>query len=138
MQILEDVRDLLDSGMRLLDPGLLDPGLNDERSIPRLVEVWSALFGNVLPYFEAVFLPLQRELREEGELVEIVGRGWDVRRLVLMGFRDFVVLPLFSRLRGRLSFPGIRVFDVLLMMVINSVIQHSNARPLDGAERCNT
>lgn len=116
-QLLEDVRDLLDTGMMALDPTLLTH--SDEKSIPRLVEIWSLLFGNVLPYFEAVFLPLQQEFKGVGTIMSAkesrdffgvladtdgFGAGLvdrlDVRRLVLMSFRDIVVLPLHERLRS--------------------------------------
>lgn len=115
-QLLEDVRELLGAGMVMLDPMLLK--VSDERSIPRLVEIWSLLFGNVLPYFEAVFLPLQQEFKGVGTIMTskesrdffgVVegewggGGGLDVRRLVLMSFRDVVVLPVHEKLRRRFS-----------------------------------
>lgn len=100
----------------MLDPMLLK--VSDERSIPRLVEIWSLLFGNVLPYFEAVFLPLQQEFKGVGTIMTskesrdffgVVegewggGGGLDVRRLVLMSFRDVVVLPVHEKLRRKFS-----------------------------------
>ncbi|KAL0640716.1 hypothetical protein Q9L58_000020 [Maublancomyces gigas] len=111
-QLIDDVRDLLDTGMLTLDPTL--PTHTDEKSISRLVEIWSLLFGKVLPYFEAVFLPLQQEFKGVGTimsakesreffgvLVDTDGLAdrLDVRRLVLMSFRDNVVLPLHEKLR---------------------------------------
>lgn len=114
-QLIDDVRDLLDTGMLTLDPTLSTH--SDEKSISRLVEIWSLLFGKVLPYFEAVFLPLQQEFKGVGTimsakesreffgvLLDIEGLGMadrlDVRRLVLMSFRDNVVLPLHEKLRS--------------------------------------
>lgn len=104
-QLLDDVRDLLDTGMLTLDPTLLT--LPDERLIPKLVDVWGFLFGNILPYFEAVFLPLQQEFKGTGTLsakesTEFFGLlpHFDVRRLVLVSFRDNVILPLHARLRS--------------------------------------
>lgn len=93
--------------MQALDPLL--PTYSDEKSIPRLVDIWSLLFGKVLPYFEAVFLPLQQEFKGVGTVMsakesrEFFGGmegTLDVRRLVLMSFRDNVVLPLHDRLRS--------------------------------------
>jgi hypothetical protein len=101
---LDDVRDLLDTGMLTLDPTL--PTLPDDKLILKLVEVWGFLFGNILPYFEAVFLPLQQELKGTGTLSAKESREFfgliphfDVRRLVLVSFRDNVILPLHARLR---------------------------------------
>lgn len=117
-QLIDDVRDLLDAGMVTLDPTL--PTHTDEKSISRLVEIWSLLFGKVLPYFEAVFLPLQQEFKGVGTIMSAkesreffgvllmdtdgfgigLGDRLDVRRLVLMSFRDNVVLPLHEKLRS--------------------------------------
>ncbi|PWW72253.1 HbrB-domain-containing protein [Tuber magnatum] len=88
-QLLDDVRDLLDTGMRALDSTLLT--LPDEKLIPKLVEIWGFLFGNILPYFEAVFLPLQQEFKGTGTLSAKESREFfgllphfDVRRLRIL------------------------------------------------------
>lgn len=123
-QLIDDVRDLLDTGMLTLDPTL--PTHSDEKSISRLVEIWSLLFGKVLPYFEAVFLPLQQEFKGVGTIMsakesreffgvlldtEGLGMGdrLDVRRLVLMSFRDNVVLPLHQKLRSTNPLPLLEI-----------------------------
>lgn len=123
-QLIDDVRDLLDTGMLTLDPTL--PTHSDEKSISRLVEIWSLLFGKVLPYFEAVFLPLQQEFKGVGTIMsakesreffgvlldtEGLGMGdrLDVRRLVLMSFRDNVVLPLHQKLRSTNPLPFLEI-----------------------------
>jgi hypothetical protein len=64
-------------------------GVPDEKLVSRLVEVWSFYFGTVVPYFEGVFLPLTIMTSGSDE--------FSVRRLVLMAFRDDVILPMGSR-----------------------------------------
>ncbi|KAI5799893.1 HbrB-like-domain-containing protein [Geopyxis carbonaria] len=89
--------------------------LDDTRLVPRLVEVWRLVFGYTTPYLEAVFLPLQQEFKGCGAVlsaresrdffgIEVASltagpMGLDVRRLVMIAFRDAVVLPLHHRLR---------------------------------------
>ncbi|ODQ56557.1 HbrB-domain-containing protein [Saitoella complicata NRRL Y-17804] len=114
--LLDDLHDLLEVGMTSLNqPPLTSSSLPPERLIPRLVEVWEFFFGRVLPYLEAVFLPLQKEwkgvgsvLSERGsEMVWGAERGEiDIRRIALMEFRDVVILPnqkVFERLHGVFS-----------------------------------
>ena len=52
--------------------------------------MWWSFFSTTLPYFEAVFLPL----KQYPEL------GIDIRRQVLIAYRDYVILPLYPRLEG--------------------------------------
>jgi len=85
--LCEDIREPLSCGMATLNSRL--SGVPDEKLVSRLVEVWSFYFGTVVPYFEGVFLPLT-----------ILTSGSDefsVRRLVLMAFRDDVILPMGNR-----------------------------------------
>lgn len=105
--LLADVADILDGGMMSLDPGLA--GVADDRVlVGRLVEIWGFVWRGILPYWEAVMLPLKSEGRrpqdwgdggggsgEEKDLAHMM----DTRRMALVSFRDNVVLPLFSRLR---------------------------------------
>lgn len=123
--LLGEVYDILGAGMLSLDPTL--PGLVDDRLlVGRLVETWGFVWSSVLPYWEAVFLPLQIEFRRagagQGEWAEAVmaamagGEGGggsaggtagggvlDTRRMALVSFRDNVVLPLHGRLRSMFS-----------------------------------
>ena len=55
--------------------------------------MWWSFFSTTLPYFEAVFLPI----KQYPEL------GIDIRRKVLIAYRDYVILPLYTRLEGILS-----------------------------------
>jgi hypothetical protein len=52
--------------------------------------MWWSFFSTTLPYFEAVFLPIK----------QFPDLGIDIRRKVLIGYRDFVILPLYPRLEG--------------------------------------
>jgi hypothetical protein len=76
-------------------------GVSDEKLMDRLVEQWSFFFGNVLPYFEATFLPLRIDVRyasiDDKEY-------WNVRNMALQSFRDHVILPLIKRLEGTLYY----------------------------------
>ena len=129
--LLGEVYDILGAGMLSLDPTL--PGLIDDKLlVGRLVEIWGFVWSSVLPYWEAVFLPLQIEFRRagagQGEWAEAVmaataggeggggstggtagsggrelSRVLDTRRMALVSFRDNVVLPLHGRLRGTFS-----------------------------------
>ncbi|CAJ0751734.1 7542_t:CDS:2, partial [Entrophospora sp. SA101] len=53
-----------------------------------IIELWSFYFGTVIPYFEGVFLPLQ---------MQVGSHKISIRRLVLMSFRDHVILPIRDR-----------------------------------------
>lgn len=92
-----DIEALLRDGMFTLNAKLF--GVSDEKLMDRLVEQWSFFFGNVLPYFEATFLPLRIDVRyasiDDKEY-------WNVRNMALQSFRDHVILPLIKRLEGTL------------------------------------
>lgn len=125
--IVEDLRDLLHTGFSSLDQTLLYTP--DDRLIPHLVEVWIFTFTSVLPYMQAVFLPLDLEFSGNGPLMssEQAAEFWgalpssvvsggvpgsvglasnipasqalEVRRIVLTAFRDAVILPRFDTLK---------------------------------------
>ncbi|KAM7187911.1 HbrB-like domain containing protein [Naviculisporaceae sp. PSN 640] len=131
--IVEDLRELLSTGFKSLDRALLDTP--DDRLIPSLVELWIFTFTNILPYLQAVFLPLDMEFAGNGPLMTseqardfwggIVARRpsldaasamnastattvpassvLEVRRIVLLTFRDIVILPRYETLRGMFS-----------------------------------
>jgi HbrB-like len=90
-----DIEALLRDGMFTLNAKLF--GVTDEKLMDRLVEQWSFFFGNVLPYFEATFLPLRTDVRYASiDDMEY----WNVRNMALQSFRDYVILPLIKRLEG--------------------------------------
>ncbi|TGJ82971.1 hypothetical protein E0Z10_g5788 [Xylaria hypoxylon] len=65
--IIDDLRDLLTTGFASLDHALrMTP---EDRVIPALVELWVITFTNILPYLQAVFLPLDLEFSGVGSLL---------------------------------------------------------------------
>ncbi|KAK3372776.1 HbrB-like-domain-containing protein [Lasiosphaeria ovina] len=138
--IVEDLRELLATGFSSLDQTLRKTA--DDRLIPSLVELWIFTFTGILPYLQAVFLPLDLEFAGNGPLMSpeqardfwggipalsyspietssSLGPdrgGWnhpinvspasavlEVRRLVLLAFRDIVILPRYETLRTMFS-----------------------------------
>ena len=141
--ILEDLRDLLTTGFASLDRTLRKT--SEDRLIPALVELWLFTFTSILPYMQAVFLPLDLEFAGTGTLltadqardfwggvpatstsasssgplstsassssdakptssastaiVTPVSAVLDVRRLVLVSYRDIVILPRYDTLK---------------------------------------
>ncbi|KAL9635528.1 MAG: hypothetical protein Q9164_003409, partial [Protoblastenia rupestris] len=117
--IIEDLRDLLSTGFQSLDHTLR--GILDQRIVPHLVEMWLFVFGTILPYIQAVFLPLDLEFKGHGPLLtpseaaefwganpdstadEAFGNEFDVRRIVLLSYRDNVILPRYEALKATFS-----------------------------------
>ncbi|CAJ2510663.1 Uu.00g062880.m01.CDS01 [Anthostomella pinea] len=131
--IVDDLRDLLATGFSSLDHTLrMTP---EDRLIPALVELWLFTFTNILPYMQAVFLPLDLEFSGSGALLSpeqardfwggavahspgpnahFNGSGLEphpspaskvleVRRLVLLAYRDAMVLPRYEKLKAIFS-----------------------------------
>jgi hypothetical protein len=117
--IIADLRELLDTGFASLNHSL--NGVPDEKLVPHLVQIWMLVFGTILPFIQAVFLPLDLEfkgcgsvmnLREANEfwgtaagntMDSITGSGLDVRNLVLIAFRDMVILHRYDTLKATFS-----------------------------------
>ncbi|KAG8362396.1 hypothetical protein FVEN_g446 [Fusarium venenatum] len=124
--MLEDLRDLLHTGFLSLDRTLRQTP--EDRFIPTLVELWMFTFTSILPYMQAVFLPLDLEVSGCGTLMtgEQAREFWggavtssfgsggparvapapsvlDVRRLVLIAYRDTVILPRYDTLKNIFS-----------------------------------
>lgn len=119
--MLEDLRDLLTTGFYSLDRTLRKTP--EDRFIPTLTELWMFTFTSILPYMQAVFLPLDLEVSGCGTLMsgEQARDFWggvlasssadrtarvapaaavlDVRRLVLIAYRDIVILPRYETLK---------------------------------------
>ncbi|CAG8540004.1 15883_t:CDS:2 [Dentiscutata erythropus] len=119
----DDINNLLLTGMSTLNGKLR--GVPDEKLVSRLVEIWSFYFGTVLPYFEGVFLPLQTQATAQHQ------RDMNVRRLVLMSFRDHVILPIGDRVEDAFNKlfhdfdSGIPVTDTAARMLQMSYILSS-------------
>ncbi|RYC58651.1 hypothetical protein CHU98_g7565 [Xylaria longipes] len=62
---IDDLRDLLTTGFASLDHALRMT--TEDRVIPALVELWVITFTNILPYLQAVFLPLDLEFSGVGQ-----------------------------------------------------------------------
>lgn len=127
--IVDDLRDLLSTGFASLDHTLRKTP--EDRLIPSLVELWIFTFTSILPYMQAVFLPLDLEFSGSGTLLtpEQARDFWggviadlpapnvhpngpnfeahlspassvlDVRRLVLISYRDSLILPRYEKLK---------------------------------------
>ncbi|KAI9737294.1 MAG: hypothetical protein M1818_005827 [Claussenomyces sp. TS43310] len=131
--VMDDLRDLLSTGFSSIEQTLRRTP--DDRLIPHLVELWLFTFTSVLPYMQAVFLPLDLEFSGRGPLMsaEVARDFWgalpvshppqtsstssvpvsqvlEVRRIVLTAYRDIVILPRFDTLKtifSRLSLESI-------------------------------
>ncbi|KAK4172090.1 HbrB-like-domain-containing protein [Triangularia setosa] len=130
--IVDDLRELLTTGFSSLDQTLRKTP--EDKLIPSLVELWIFTFTVILPYMQAVFLPLDLEFAGNGPLMtaEQSRDFWggiptaasasskssppgsepsvspassilEVRRLVLLAFRDIVILPRYDTLRSMFS-----------------------------------
>ena len=125
--ITEDLRDLVQTGFLSVHQSLQN--VPDARLVTSLVDVWISVYGKILPYMQAVFLPLSLEFRGNGSLMtsqeaaefwgtnsqsldEAFGNELDVRRIVLLSYRDRVILPRHDTLKAifsRLSLESINV-----------------------------
>ncbi|MCJ1472039.1 hypothetical protein MMC13_000684 [Lambiella insularis] len=117
MVITEDLRDLLQTGFLSLEQTLR--GIPDDRLVPYLVDMWLFVLGTILPYMQAVFLPLDLEFKGHGTImtareaadfwgfapdpVEASDNEFDVRRIVLVSYRDNVILPRHDALKANFS-----------------------------------
>ncbi|KAK7524986.1 HbrB-like-domain-containing protein [Phyllosticta citriasiana] len=119
--IIEDLAELLQTGFGSLDQTLRH--VPDDRLVPRLVDMWTVVLCTILPFMQAVFLPLDMEFKGRGIMnpkeaagfwgatlpnrsradsdeglsrcksIPTMGEELDVRRLTLLAFRDTVILP---------------------------------------------
>ncbi|KAL8682997.1 MAG: hypothetical protein Q9186_000992 [Xanthomendoza sp. 1 TL-2023] len=116
--IIEDLRDLLQAGFASLEHSLRI--VPEHRIVPHLVDMWLLVFGTILPYVQAVFLPLDLEFKGHGSLMApreaaefwgadpestnaTFGSEFDVRRIVLLSYRDHVILPRHDTLKATFS-----------------------------------
>lgn len=137
--IIEDMRDLLDTGFRSLDAQVrrAEHEMGRESVVRGLVQMWTVLLEKILPWMQGVFLPLDLEWEGVGPL-NTTQQFWapldpentlnsgtggadpttpapvssylDVRKLVLMAYRDTIILPRFESLKqifSRLSLESI-------------------------------
>lgn len=112
--IIQEFKDLTKLGMQKLNNSL-QKASNDSKLILRLVELWQFFFSQVLPYWEAVFLPLQLEFEGSGHTLspQMARDYWatlhenpellSTRRMTLLGFRDWVIIPHIDKLQQQIQ-----------------------------------
>ncbi len=140
--IMDDLQDLLHTGFSSLNQTLRRN--SEERLVPNLAQLWLVVFGTILPYLQAVFLPLDLEFKGVGSILSSrdaqefwgalpdgasetdtpLGDTLDVRRIVLVSFRDIVILSRYSRLQA--------VFSRLSLESINGPLDVLGTSPESG------
>ncbi|KAH9913454.1 HbrB-like-domain-containing protein, partial [Epithele typhae] len=119
-----DTFELIANGMVTLNSKL--SGVDEEKLVLRIGDLWTFFWTQVLPYLEGALLPLQTDpvlfslyrgpkshrpssptTTQNGKgsktLLQATGPQIDVRALALVSFRDRIILPLFPRLYARLT-----------------------------------
>jgi len=134
--VIGDLEDLLKTGFLSLNHTLRQ--VSDDRLVPHLVSMWMLVFGTVLPFMQAVYLPLDQEFKGRGSIlttpkmamefwgalpsaesgsklssspasgsgidfVVAAGEELEVRRILLMTYRDVIILPRFELLKATFS-----------------------------------
>ena len=142
--IIEDLRDLLQTGFTFLDQTLRN--VPDHRLVPHLVDMWLFVFGKLLPYMQAVFLPLDLEFKGHGTLMTsqeaadfwgadpgstdtAFGNEFDVRRIVLLSYRDNVILAHYEALKATFSRLSLDSINVGVSPVVDSFDGVVGGRP---------
>ncbi|KAL6308180.1 HbrB-like-domain-containing protein [Sparassis latifolia] len=152
-----DTSELLASGMVTLNAKL--SGIEDEKLVARIVELWGFFWDQILPYVEGALLPLQTDPlllslyrmpkahKANSPVTSQNGKGSisslmlqstpqiDVRTVALQSFRDRIILPLFPRLYARLTLPKEEAENPVLQqprlqqMLLVLVSQHPQRAP---------
>lgn len=111
--VISDLQELLDGGFATLNASSL-VGIPDEKLVPHLVQIWLLVFGTILPFIQAVFLPFDLEFKGLGTLMTSrearefwgalpAGGSLDVRTLVLISFRNRIILNRYETLKATFS-----------------------------------
>lgn len=133
-EILGEFKDLLRMGIYNLDPTLSTLTTPDSELMPKLVDIWQMFFTQVVSYLEAVFIPLQTEFDCCGQILSVdeAKQFWkksaekesnlNIRKLILMGFRDYVIIPNIDRLgelisKAQLDFEASPVTEIMVRML---------------------
>jgi len=147
--VIGDLDDLFKTGFLSLNRTL--HSVPDDRLVPHLVSMWILVFGTVLPFMQAVFLPLDQEFKGRGTILtspRMAAEFWgalpsaesgrrlsssldagggsgtdvaggeelEVRRMLLITFRDTIILPRFDLLKA--------TFSRLSLESINATLAH--------------
>lgn len=173
--IIGDLENLLHTGFSSLSHTLR--GVNDERLVPNLVDMWMNVFGSILPFMQAVFLPLDQEFKGRGIILKtpsmaaefwgalpspesigrlssspssapddsrdevVAGEELEVRRMLLMSFRDHVILPRYDMLKTTFSRLSLESINATLAHFESSVRSRGDSLgrdSLDSSHRSNT
>ncbi|KAL2825264.1 hypothetical protein BDW59DRAFT_172368 [Aspergillus cavernicola] len=147
--IVDDLRELLEAGFATLNHTL--NGVPDEKLVPHLVQIWMLVFGTILPFIQAVFLPLDLEFKGCGSVMnsreakefwsvaldgDYPGCELEVRNLVLIAFRDMVILARYDSLKAtfsRLSLDSIKLGTSVLSVTTKSSSNSNSGRPATAA-----
>ncbi len=142
--ITEDLQELLHTGFSSQSHALRN--IPDDRLVLHLVEMWHLVFGSVLPYMQAVFLPLDLEFKGHGTLMssrqaaefwgvipdavdDAFGNELDVRRIVLVAYRDTVILPRHAFLKSTFSRLSLESINGGVELVSSSPDSATGRRP---------
>ena len=142
--IIEDLREFLRIGFTTLDQTLRN--VPDHRLVPHLVDLWLFVFGKLLPYMQAVFLPLDLEFKGHGTLMtpheaadfwganpdstdSAFGNEFDVRRIVLLSYRDNVILAHYEALKATFSRLSLDSINVGVSPIVDSFDGVVGGRP---------
>lgn len=142
--MLEDLREFLQTGFTSLDQTLHN--VPDHRLVPHLVDMWLLVFGKLLPYMQAVFLPLDLEFKGHGSLMtpqeaadfwgaspdstdSAFGNEFDVRRIVLLSYRDNVILAHYEALKSTFSRLSLDSINVGVSPTVDSFDSVVSGRP---------
>lgn len=147
--VIGDLDDFLRTGFSSLNHTLKQ--IPDEKVVPHLVSMWIDIFSRVLPFMQAVFLPLDQEFKGRGTVltnpklaaefwgtlpsaetgsqlssslsagedsgsIVAAGEELEVRRILLISFRDVIILPRFEVLKA--------TFSRLSLESINATLVH--------------
>ncbi|KAL4975246.1 HbrB-like-domain-containing protein [Aspergillus desertorum] len=147
--IVDDLRGLLEAGFATLNHTL--NGVPDDKLVPHLVQIWMLVFGTILPFIQAVFLPLDLEFKGCGSIMNIreakdfwsvalngeyPGCEFEVRNLVLIAFRDMVIINRYDSLKAtfsRLSLDNIKLGNSALSVTTKSSNNSNSGRPTTAA-----
>ncbi|KAK9432670.1 HbrB-like-domain-containing protein [Lipomyces doorenjongii] len=114
--LINEVRDLLRLGISAFDPAPQVQSITDNVLVEHVGDLWQFFQASVLPYIQAVFVPLQLEFEGIGNVMtqEQASKFWErqkvqptkfnnIKIMALVSFRDWIVLPLYIRLKHAFS-----------------------------------
>lgn len=67
--LIEDLRELLQTGFSSLSQTLR--GVPDDKLVMKLVEMWIGVYASILPFLQAVFLPMDLEFKGRGHIMSV-------------------------------------------------------------------